>query len=67
MVKAAWALSLIISLLQLDLKGAFDMVNYEWLKATLMGQGWPRWVTREVASFLKDRVTTLSVKGSLAR
>ena len=59
-VKAAWAASLTTSLLQLDLTGAFDTVNHEWLEATLMGQGWPRWVTRWVASFLKDRVATLS-------
>ena len=45
-VKAAWASSLTTSLLQLDLKGAFDTVNHEWLEATLVGQGWPRWVTR---------------------
>ena len=38
----------------------FDTVNHEWLEATLIGQGWPRWVTKWVASFLKNRVATLN-------
>ena len=59
-VRAAWTASLSTSLLQLDLEGAFDTVNHEWLEATLVGQGWPRWTTRWVASFLKDRIATLS-------
>ena len=38
-IRAAWTASLLTSLLQLDLKGAFDTVNHEWLEVTLVGQG----------------------------
>ena len=58
--KAAWKKRLTTSLLQLDLKGAFDNVNHEWLLATLASQGWPTWILRWTHSFLLNREACLS-------
>lgn len=59
-MRAAWEKRLTCSMLQLDLKGAFDRVHHGWLVTTLEDQGWPRWVVRWVASFLADRTATLT-------
>ena len=59
-VRAAWDHRRICSMLQLDLKGAFDRVHHGWLIATLEGQGWPRWVTKWVRSFLQQRTATIT-------
>ena len=58
--RAAWKKRLTTSLLQLDLKGAFDNVNHEWLLATLTSQGWPPWTLHWIGSFLTGRSARLS-------
>ena len=45
-VRTVWKKRLTISLLQLDLKGAFNNVNHEWLLTTLTSQGWPQWTLK---------------------
>jgi len=58
--KAAWKKRLTTSLLQGDLKGAFDNVSHGWLLATLASQGWPTWILRWTHSFLLNREACLS-------
>ena len=59
-VRASWEKRLNCSMLQLDLKGAFDNVHHRWLIETLKDQGWPRWVTNWTRSYLQDRKAILS-------
>ena len=40
----AWQHNAVASLLQLDIKGAYDRVNHERLLYTLQQQGFPIWV-----------------------
>jgi hypothetical protein len=45
-VRTAWGHGAIVSLLQLDIKGAFDTVNHIRLLDTLQQLGFPIWVVR---------------------
>ncbi len=49
-VYTAWSHGAVASLLQLDIKGAFDTVNHLRLLDTLRGLGFPLWVVRWVRS-----------------
>lgn len=51
-VRAAWGQGAIASLLQLDIKGAFDTVNHTRLLDTLRQQGFPPWLVRWIRSYL---------------
>jgi hypothetical protein len=51
------------SLLQLDIKGAFDSVNHTRLLRTLQLQGFPLWIVRWVRSFLDGRTASLCFDG----
>ena len=59
-VKASWGKKLNCSMLQLDLKGAFDNVHHGWLLMTMKDQGWPRWITNWTESYLRDRKAVLA-------
>jgi hypothetical protein len=59
----AWRHGAVASLLQLDIKGAFDTVNHTRLLHTLHYQGFPPWAVRWVRSFLTDRTASLSFDG----
>jgi hypothetical protein len=59
----AWRHGAIASLLQLDIKGAFDTVNHTRLLHTLQHQGFPPWVVRWVRSFLDNRTASLYFDG----
>jgi hypothetical protein len=59
----AWRHGAVASLLQLDIKGAFDTVNHTRLLHTLQHQGFPLWVVRWVRSFLKGRTAYLHFDG----
>ena len=56
----AWTSRAIATLLQLDIKGAFDTVNHTRLLHTLQLLGFPLWAVRWVHSFLTDRTASLS-------
>jgi hypothetical protein len=59
----AWRHGAVASLLQLDMKGAFDTVNHTRLLHTLQLQGFPLWVVRWVRSFLDGRTVSLYFDG----
>jgi retron-type reverse transcriptase len=59
----AWRHGAVASLLQLDIKGAFDTVNHTRLLHTLQLQGFPPWVVRWVRSFLESRTASLNFDG----
>ena len=59
----AWRHGAIASLLQLDIKGAFDTVNHTRLLHTLQYKGFPLWVVRWVRSFLEGRTARLHFDG----
>ena len=63
-VKAAWSRGGIVSLLQLDLAGAFDTVNHERLLHVLRHQGLPEWLILWVRSFLASRTARLQFDGA---
>jgi hypothetical protein len=55
----AWSHGAVASLLQLDIKGAFDTVNHTRLLHTLQHLGFPMWAVRWVRSFLANRTASL--------
>ena len=59
----AWSHGAVASLLQLDIKGAFDTVNHTRLLHTLQVQGFPLWIVRWVRSFLDSRTASLFFDG----
>jgi retron-type reverse transcriptase len=59
----AWRHGAVASLLQLDIKGAFDTVNHTRLLHTLQHQGFPPWAARWVRSFLTGRTASLLFDG----
>jgi hypothetical protein len=61
----AWTHGAVATLLQLDIKGAFDTVNHTRLLHTLQLQGFPLWGVRWVRSFLTDRTASLSFDGEM--
>ena len=62
-VREAWRQRATATLLQLDLTGAFDRVNYIRLLATLRDQGFPQRLVCWVRNWLTNRKATLSFDG----
>jgi hypothetical protein len=62
-VRTAWREGGVASLLQLDIKGAFDTVNHIRMIDTLRDLGYPRWVTSWVRSYLTNRTIQLHFDG----
>lgn len=62
-VHTAWKHGAVASLLQLDIKGAFDTVNHVRLLDTLRSMGCPMWVVRWTKSFLTGREARLRFDG----
>ena len=58
-VQEAWRHGGVASLLQLDIKGAFDTVNHTRLLDTLRKQRFPHWVVQWVHSYITGRTATL--------
>jgi retron-type reverse transcriptase len=58
-VRTAWREGGTASLLQLDLKGAFDRVDHLWLLHTLRELGLPPWLIGWVRSYLEKRTAYL--------
>jgi hypothetical protein len=62
-IRTAWHHKATVSLLQLDIKGAFDTVNHIRLVDTLRKKGFPGWVLRWTQSYLAERSATLVFDG----
>src|SRR5208337_621402 len=62
-VYTAWGHGAAASLLQLDIKGAFDAVNHTRLLDTLRGKGFPIWTVRWIRSYLEARTARLRFDG----
>ena len=58
-VYIAWKLGGLASLLQLDLKGAFNTVDHNLLLDMLYSKGLQPWLVRWLRSYLKDRTACL--------
>ena len=59
LVGAVWDVGRIVSLLALDVTGAFDTVNYVRLLSVLRKGGMPYWLVKWVESFLDERTTII--------
>ena len=59
-VYTAWKLGGSASLLQLDLKGAFNTVNHNLLLDMLYSKGLQPWLVRWLRSYLEDRTARLA-------
>ena len=66
-VETAWSHGAVASLLQLDIKGAFDTVLYARLTHTLLKKGIPKTVVRWVRSWLEGRGARLSFEGRVTK
>ncbi|EAQ90184.1 hypothetical protein CHGG_06803 [Chaetomium globosum CBS 148.51] len=65
-VHETWRHKANASLLQLDLKGAFDRVHHGWLTRTLRELGVPLWTLRWVDSFTAGRSAKLWFDGTMS-
>ena len=63
-VHTAWQLRACASLLQLDLKGAFDRVDWTWLLHSLREMGLPRRLILWLKSYFEDRTVRLRFDGA---
>ena len=62
-VYTAWSGRAIASLLQLDIKGAFDIVNYTRLLDIMRRKNFPLWVVRWLHSYLDNCIVRLRFDG----
>jgi hypothetical protein len=64
-VQTAWKArpGCVVSMLSLDISGAFPNTSHERLNWVLKQKGFPRWVTRFVEDFLRERRTRLTFGG----
>ena len=64
-VEAAWKAQpgCAVSMLSLDLSGAFDNVPHDRLLDILKRKGFPDWITSVIASFLQGRRTRIAYTG----
>ena len=64
-VETAWAAQpgSVVSMLSLDLAGAFDNVPHDTLLEILKSKGLPDWLTKMVACFLHERRTRIAYTG----
>jgi hypothetical protein len=62
-VHTAWSRGAVATLLQLDIKGAFDTVDHTRLLATLRDKGFPPWLVRWTRSYLAERTARLFFDG----
>ena len=64
-VYIAWKLGRSASLLQLDLKGAFNIVDYNLLLNMLCSKGLQPWLVRWLRSYLEDCIACLIFDGEV--
>ena len=67
LTRAAWRVdpANIVSVLSLDLTGAFDNVSHPRLLETVQKKGLPTWISDIIQGFLKDRRTSLLFDGQI--
>jgi hypothetical protein len=67
-IQTAWKAKkgTVVSMLSLDLSGAFDNVSHERLLWTMSNLGLPQWMIRFTANFLKGRRTRISQSGTFS-
>jgi hypothetical protein len=65
-VYTAWLQNAITSLLQLDIKGAFDTVNHTRLLDTMRKKRFPPWIVRWLRSYLDQRTVRLRFDGEIS-
>ncbi|KAK7955236.1 hypothetical protein PG988_015930 [Apiospora saccharicola] len=53
----------VVTIMSLDIRGAYDNVRIEALIETLRAKGIPEWLVRVIESFLRDRRTTVRIPG----
>ena len=56
-----------VSILSLDLAGAFDNVSHDRLLETILKKGLPLWIYNIVRAFLKGRTTSLQFDGQTSQ
>jgi len=64
-VQTAWRArpGCVVSMLSLDLEGAFDNVSHERLLWILQRKGYPTWITQAITNFLTSRRTQIMIPG----
>jgi len=64
-VRTAWGQgnNKVVSMLCLDISGAFDKVSHERLLYILQCKGFPQWTRNFIESFLKNRTTSIRIGG----
>lgn len=68
-IESAWHADkkCIISVLGLDIKGAFDNMPHEILLNILRKKGYPEWLVKTLGSFMSNRTTRISFTGYQSR
>jgi retron-type reverse transcriptase len=64
-VQTAWRArpGCVVSMLSLDLGGAFDNVSHDRLLWIMRTKGYPAWIIQAIYNFLKERRTKIAIPG----
>ncbi|KAG5803701.1 hypothetical protein H9Q74_009038 [Fusarium xylarioides] len=65
-VYSAWAMGKVVTIMGLDISGAYDNVWRQALIQTLADKGFPRWIVNMIQSFLSDRTAIFSLPGIIS-
>ncbi|KAF5569920.1 hypothetical protein FPANT_13848 [Fusarium pseudoanthophilum] len=65
-VYSAWAMGKVVTIMGLDISGAYDNVWRQALIQTLADKGFPRWIVDMIQSFLSDRTAIFNLPGILS-
>ncbi|KAG5787022.1 hypothetical protein H9Q69_013907 [Fusarium xylarioides] len=65
-VYSAWAMGKVVTIMGLDISGAYDNVWRQALIQTLADKGFPRWIVNMIQSFLSDRTAIFNLPGIIS-
>ncbi|KAF5556844.1 hypothetical protein FMEXI_897 [Fusarium mexicanum] len=65
-VYSAWAQGKVVTIMGLDISGAYDNVWRQALIQTLADKGFPRWIVNMIQSFLSDRTASFRLPGIIS-
>ncbi|KAF5989548.1 hypothetical protein FBULB1_834 [Fusarium bulbicola] len=65
-VYSAWAQGKVVTIMGLDISGAYDNVWRQALIQTLADKGFPRWIVNMIQSFLSDRTASFHLPGIIS-
>ncbi|KAF5648576.1 hypothetical protein F52700_892 [Fusarium sp. NRRL 52700] len=65
-VYSAWAEGKVVTIMGLDISGAYDNVWRQALIQTLADKGFPRWIVNMIQSFLSDRTASFHLPGIIS-